>query len=60
MINLTYHAPVRALINLTLPWHSFSIEIADCNFDMVTGKLFKSIKSLKPATPWGTMDFLFA
>ena len=37
---------VRAPINLTLPWHSSSVEIADRNFNIVTGK---SMKKLNPA-----------
>ena len=31
MMNPPYHAPVRALINLALPWHSSAVEVADHN-----------------------------
>ena len=58
MMNPTYHAPIRTPIKLTLPWHSSAIEEADRNFDIITGKLSKSMKSLNPAKPWGTKDFL--
>ena len=45
MMNLPYHAPVRTPINLALPWHSSSVEIADCNYNIVTGKLSKLLKN---------------
>ena len=54
----TYHDPVRASINLALPWHSVAEEIADRNFDIVTGKLNKRMKSCNPARLWGPKDFL--
>ena len=43
--------------NLALPWHSTAAEIADLNFDIVTGKLNKRMKSRNPARPWGPKDF---
>ena len=52
-----YHDPSRTTINLALPWHSSVEEIADCNFNIVTGKLNKGMKSLNPARPWGPKDF---
>ena len=38
MSNSPYHAPVAAPINLALPWHASSVEIAERNH-VVTGKL---------------------
>ena len=35
----TYHNPAKASINLALPWHSVAEEIADLNFNIVTGNL---------------------
>ena len=52
-----YHDPSRATINLALPWHSSVVEIADRNFNFVTGKLNKCMKSLNPAIPWSPKDF---
>ena len=57
MQNPVYHAPARAAINLSLPWHSSAVEIADCNFNIVTGKLSKRMKSLNSPKPWGPKDF---
>ena len=34
MSNPPYHAPVRAPINLALPWHASSVEIAERNHDI--------------------------
>ena len=47
----SYHDPARASINRALPWHSVAIEIADLDFDIVTGKLNKHMKSCNPAKP---------
>ena len=55
--NPVYHALTRAAINLSLPWHSSAVEIADHNFNIVTGKLSKPVKLLNPAKPWGPKDF---
>ena len=52
-----YHDPTRASINLALPWHRSVEEIAGCNFDIITGKLNKCMKSCHPARPWGPKDF---
>ena len=41
----TYHDPARASINLSQPWHSVAEEIADLNFNIVTDKLNKGMKS---------------
>ena len=43
--NPVYHALTRAANNLSLPWHTSVVEIADCNFNIVTGKLSKCMKS---------------
>ena len=59
MKNSIYHDSARATINLTLPWHSFAVEIADPNLNIVTGKLSKRMKSLNPAKPWVLSGFLF-
>ena len=53
----TCHDPARASTNLTLPWHSVAKEIADLNFNIVTGKLNKRMKSCHPPRPWGSKDF---
>ena len=47
----------RATIDLALPWHSVAEEIADLNFNIVTGQLNKRMKSCHPAKPWGSRDF---
>ena len=57
MQNPVHRAPIRADINLSLPWHSSAVEIADRNFNIVMGKLSKRIKSLNPAKSWGPEDF---
>ena len=57
MKNPVYHALARAAINLSLPWHRLTVEIADCNFNIDTGKLSKHMKSLNPARPWSPKNF---
>ena len=47
----------RATIDLVLPWHSVASEIADLNFNIVTGQHNKRMKSCHPAKPWGSRDF---
>ena len=51
-----YNAPKRRAIQLTLPWHNPTIQITQRNYDIVNGKLSKSMKSLNPGTPWGLRD----
>ena len=46
----------KKVINLSLPWHSSAVEIADHNFNIVTGKLSKCMKSLNPAKPLGRLS----
>ena len=41
MNSSAYDDPAKASINLALPWHSVAAEIADLNFNIVTGKLNK-------------------
>ena len=53
-----YNAPARKSIELSLPWHSFTIPIAERNHDIVLGKLNKSLKAQHPAKPWGPKEFL--
>ena len=47
-----YHALTSAAITLSLPWHSSAVEIADHNFNIVTGKLSKRMQqALAQAQP---------
>ena len=52
-----YNAPAKKSIEISLPWHSFTIPIADMNHDIVRGKLNKSLKPQIPAKPWSPKDF---
>ena len=45
-------------INLAIPCHSSAIDVADRNYNIVTGKLSKSLKKLNPAKPLGVKDFV--
>ena len=47
-----YNAPAKKSIEISLPWHSSTIPIADMNHDIVRGKLNKSLKPQNPAKPW--------
>ena len=44
-----YNAPAKKSIEISLPWHSSTIPIADMNHDIVRGKLNKSLKPQNPA-----------
>ena len=44
-------------IEISLPWHSSTIPIADRNHDIVRGKLNKSLKPQNPAKLWSPKDF---
>ena len=46
-----YNAPAKKSIEISLPWHSSTIPIADMNHDIVRGKLNKSLKPENPAKP---------
>ena len=52
-----YNAPAKKSIEISLPWHSSTIPIADMNHDIVRGKLYKSLKPQNPAKPWSSKDF---
>ena len=54
---LAYNVPVKKSIEVSLPWNSSSILIADRNHDIVSGKLNKSMKNQHPAKPWGRKNF---
>ena len=52
-----YNAPAKKSIEISLPWHSSTIPIADMNHDIVRGKFNKSLKPQNPAKPWSPKDF---
>ena len=52
-----YNAPAKKSIEISLPWHSTTIPIADMNHDIVRGKLNKSLKPQNPSKPWSPKDF---
>ena len=52
-----YNAPAKKFIEISLPWHSSTIPIADMNHDIGRGKLNKSLKPQNPAKPWSPKDF---
>ena len=52
-----YNAAAKKSIEISLPWHSSTIPIADTNHDIVRGKLNKSLKPQNPAKPWSPKDF---
>ena len=45
---LAYNAPAKKSIEISLPWHSSTIPIADLNHDIVRGKFNKSLKPQNP------------
>ena len=47
-----YNALAKKFIEISLPWHSSTIPIADMNHDIVRGKLNKSLKPQNSAKPW--------
>ena len=53
-----YSAPAKKSIEISLPWHSSTVPIADMNHDIVRGKLNKSLKPQNLAKPWSPKDFL--
>ena len=57
MTNPPYHTTVRSPINLALSWHKSVIEAADCNHDIIAGKLSKTPKEQNPVKAWGPKDF---
>ena len=52
-----YNAPAKKSIEISLPWHSSTIPIADMNHDIVRGMLNKSLKPQNPAKPWSPKGF---
>ena len=52
-----YNAPAKKSMEISLPWHSSTIPIADMNHDIVRGKLNKSLKPQNPSKPWSPKDF---
>ena len=52
-----YNAPAKKSIEISLPWHSSTIPIANMNHDIVRGKLNKSLKPQNPSKPWSPKDF---
>ena len=54
-----YNAPTKKLIELSLPWHSSTVPIADRNHNIVLSRLNKYIymKDQHPAKPWGPKEF---
>ena len=52
-----YNAPAKKSIEISLPWHSTTIRIADMNHDIVRGKFNKSVKPQNPSKPWSPKDF---
>ena len=47
-----YNAPAKKSIEISLPWHSSTIPIADMNHDIVRGRLNKYLKPQNLAKPW--------
>ena len=47
-------------IEVSLPWHSTTADIANLNNDIVRGKLNKSLKPLNPSKPWSPKEFFGA
>ena len=50
-----YNAPAKKSIEISLPWHSSTIPIADMNHDIV--KFNKSLKPQNPSKPWSLERF---
>ena len=55
-----YNAPTKKSIEVSLPWHSTTADIANLNNDIVRGKLNKSLKPLNPSKPWSPKEFFEA
>ena len=55
-----YNAPTKKSIEVSLPWHSTTADIANLNNDIVRGKLIKSLKPLNPSKPWSPKEFFGA
>ena len=55
-----YNAPAKRSIEISLPWHSTTFDIANLNNDIVRGKFNKSLKPLNPSKPWSPKEFFGA
>ena len=55
-----YNAPTKKSIEISLPWHSTTIDIADLKNDIVRGKFNKSLKPLNLSKPWSPKEFFGA
>ena len=55
-----YNASTKKSIEVSLPWHSTTADIANLNNDIVRGKLNKSLKPLNPSKSWGPKEFFGA
>ena len=55
-----YNAPTKKSIEVSLPWHCTTADIANLNNDIVRGKLNKSLKPLNPSKPWSPKEFFGA
>ena len=47
---------MQRAIKLAITWHNSTTQIAQRNYEIVNGRLSKSMKSLNPAKPWGLRD----
>ena len=52
-----YNAPAKKSIEISLPWHSSTIPIANLNHDILRGKLNNSLKPQNPSKPSRLTDF---
>ena len=51
-----YNVSKKRAIDLALSWHILTIQIAQRNHDIVSGRLSKPMKTLNPAKPWSPRD----
>ena len=54
-----YNAPAKAAIDLALPWHSSTVQIAARNHDIVLGRLAKYIEASDSSKALGSQRFLY-
>ena len=52
-----YYTPAMKSIEISLPWHSSTIPIADRNHDIIRGRLIKPLNPQHAAKPWSPKDF---
>ena len=53
-----YYAPAMKSIEISLPWHSSTIPIAERNHDIIRGRLIKPLNPQHPAKPWSLASIL--